>query len=34
VKWENGEKEREGKVVTQARLERVCPVRLMEEGGR
>jgi len=36
VKWENGkkeDKERQGE-VTRARLERVCPAKLMEEGGR
>ena len=43
MNWENGEKEREseekkdgmqGGIVSRARLSRVCPSRLMEEGGR
>jgi len=42
VKWENGEKEREGEekkfgrqggIVSRARLSRDCPARLREEKG-
>ena len=36
MKWENGEKEREGeerKAGSRARLERVCPARLREGEG-